>query len=179
MKRYVLLLALLLIALDACAQGQKQLFSGLYKIDKIQLVQNVCVNTNLLTLKLDCLDSITCRTDSIFLTDSPFYFHFKSYDNQGFLRVFGSIHIHMKVESVSDLPEARTLLSPIYQDCFFFEDYSILDKHGKPIILALTSCEYYSVIRNGSHFWEEFGTDEFGIKNIITNEQIKRMPLYR
>ncbi len=179
MKRYILILALLIISLDTLSQGQEDVFSGLYKIDKIQLVQNICTNTNLLTLKLYCLDSIACRTDSIFLTDSPFYFHFKSYDNQGFLRVFGSIHIHINIKSISDLPDAKTLLSPLYQDCFFFENYTILDKAGKPIILALTSCEYYSIIRNGSLLWEEFGTDEFGIKNIITGEQIKRMPIDR
>ncbi len=175
MRQAIIIVTLLFISLNLFPQEKAKNIGNLYNIGQLQLVQNNCSNNLKVRLNEKCLDTIKCRTDSIFITDSPVYFYFKSFDEQGFLRVSGCIHVHLKDKSTRDLP-AKTLLTSLYQDNLSIENYTVFDKNGKIINEALTCCDYYLY---GFPTWEDFGTDEFGITNTITKDQIKRMPTNR
>ena len=156
MRQKIIFLTLLFTSLNLFSQIKEIRFLKHNNTSKLLLVQTNC-NSNLrIKIKLQCIDTIKCRTDSIFATINPDYFHFKSYDSHGFLRIDGSLHVHLN----RVFPEAKIILTPLYQDSLSAEDYSVYDANGKFLEEVHFLCDFYL----SSSGWEDFGTDEFGTK---------------
>jgi hypothetical protein len=173
MKRPLFFLSLTFMSLSLFSQVKVIEYINHNITSKLLLVQNNCNNSLIIKLKDQCIDTIKCRTDSIFATISPDYFRFKSYDFQDHLRVDGSLHVHM----YSIAPEAKTILTPLYQDSLSADEYKVFDTNGNIVEEVYTLCDFYLPPMSRHRRWEDFGTDEFGTKTTFMKDEIKRMPL--
>lgn len=178
MKILILCTSFLVISTFSFSQDslelKKPFYSYLYNIEENILVQNTCDSNLKVKFTNIYLDSIDYRTDSIFKTDKPNYFHIKSYDSNNVLRYITSIHLHVKSKDVFDIGGEEILVSPLYQNCLSIENYAKYDKNGIMIWYAITHCDY----GRGFPDFVKFGWDEFGTKTTFKYDEIKRMPFH-